>query len=125
MHEMSIAEALLEQVKRHLPPAAALRRVEVRVGPMRMIEPQAMQWAWQAVTRESPHAGAELQLQMLPWRLECPECQKRWDTADLFEACSCGCETAHPLGGDELELLALDIDEAPTPRPGPVGELTG
>lgn len=110
MHELSIAEALLEQVKRHLPPTAALRRVEVRIGPMRMIESQAMQWAWQAATAGTPWAGAKLSLQMLPWRLQCPTCERQWDAMDLLETCSCGCDACRPIGGDELQLLCVDYD---------------
>lgn len=117
MHELSIVQALLEQVQRHLPPGSVLRRLQLRAGPMRAIEPQALQWAWQAATRQSPYEGAKLDLELLPWQLTCSACGKQWNSADLFEPCSCGADACHPVGGNDLQLLSLDYDDAPADQP--------
>lgn len=110
MHELSIAEALLEQVCRHTPAGAKVRSVTVRVGPLRGIEPDAMRMGWNAVIPGTVCHSAELCLEMLPWQLSCPQCRRRWSSDELYVLCECGCAMPHPVGGNELDLMSLDVD---------------
>ena len=111
MHEMSIAEALLEQVNEHTPPGAAVEAVHVRIGPLRAVEPDALQLAWQMVTEQTACANATLRLDMLPWQLRCSDCRRQWDSDRPYGACVCGCALPDPAGSDELALLSLDVRE--------------
>lgn len=112
MHEMSIATALLDQVERHLPAGATLRHVHVRAGAMQAIEPDAMRWAWRALTDQTRHDGAELHLTIEPYRLHCPECDHEWNSNDLFDACPCGCPRPRSIGENGVTLLSLTVDES-------------
>lgn len=116
MHEFSIAEALLEQVTRHAPPNARVREVEIRIGPLRGIEPEALRMAWQAVTLDTPVEGAVLQLDMLPWSISCPRCGRSWTTFEPFVDCECGNQSPTPTGGDELDLVAMSVDQEEEPE---------
>lgn len=111
MHEMSIAQALLEVVRSHTPPGATVRAVRVLAGPMRAIEPLALRWAWQALTDGTPLGGAALELDQPPWTLHCDACGRRFESEDLFAACACGGATPRPVGGDELRVVSLTVDE--------------
>ena len=44
---------------------------------MRAVDPDALAWAWQAATADSPLHGSHLHLDMLPWQLHCPSCNRR------------------------------------------------
>jgi hydrogenase nickel incorporation protein HypA/HybF len=118
MHEFSLAQALVELVRQKTPPGAVVRAVAVRAGPMRGIDPQAMQWAWQVASEQGGLNGAALNLDELPWTLRCPDCGRQWESAELDAACACGSRLAGPVGGDELTLVSLEVDEAPKPGPG-------
>jgi len=111
MHEFSIAQALLGQVQAHTPAGAALRRVRVRAGAMAAIEPDAMQWAWRAATDGGPYDGAELILDIQPYRLHCDQCGREWDSEELFVTCTCGHARPRSVGDAGLTLLSLDIEE--------------
>jgi len=111
MHELSIARSLLGLVKENTPENARVRSVLVRVGPLQAIEPGAMQLAWQAVTDDSPLDGVQLSLTLVPWELHCRECDRRWTSEDWSDPCTCGSCRVDPIGGDELTLLSLDIEE--------------
>ncbi len=110
MHELSIAEALLEQVRRHTPPGGRVRRIKLRVGPLRGIEPEAMLVGWRAATAGTDCDSAELCMEMLPWTLCCPQCQRQWTSDELYVSCDCGCCVPHPVGGNELDLMSMDVD---------------
>jgi hydrogenase nickel incorporation protein HypA/HybF len=111
MHEYSLAEALLEQVIRHIPAGAKVERVVVEAGPLQGIEPHAMQTGWQLVTRDTAHADAVLEIVELPWPLHCPGCGKDWTSADFPAVCSCGCADSHPTGGSDLLLKSITIED--------------
>ncbi len=119
MHELSIARALIELVDQHAPADATVTRVAVRVGPMRGVVEDAMQWAWQAATDDTPYADSALDLEMLRWRLRCPDCGREFEADELFVECECGCGRPTPIGGDELALVSLDVEDMPDPRPEP------
>jgi hydrogenase nickel incorporation protein HypA/HybF len=122
MHELSIAMALVDLVRQHAPAGVLVHRVKVCAGPVRAIEPQAMQLAWQAATQQSDLDGAELQLINLPWELNCPECKRSWQSEDPLANCVCGCDQPRVSASNELTLLELDVDDLPgqTPARQPV-----
>ena len=70
-----------------------------------------MHWAWTAATQETDLDGAVLELEILPWRLFCPECQEVFTAQDMFQSCACGCEMTTPEGGDALTLMSLEVDQ--------------
>ncbi len=110
MHEFSIAEALAGQVRRHAPPGRRVRGVEIRVGALRGIEPEALQMGWQAVTAETALEGATLEIDSLPWTLDCRTCARSWTSDVPFVTCECGDSAPVPTGTDELDLVSLTVD---------------
>ncbi len=111
MHEMSIALALVEQVAKHVPPGRRLLRVEVYAGPMRGIDPEAMQWAWAGATRGGPLEASHLNLTSGPWTLRCRSCQRSWQSDTTDEICTCGEVNPTVTGGDELQLRSIEVDD--------------
>jgi hydrogenase nickel incorporation protein HypA/HybF len=109
MHELSIAHALIRLAESHRPASHRVKRVSVQVGPLRAIETQSMQWAWQAATEGSNYAGALLDLEMLDWILRCSDCGRTWPAATFDEACACGSMETTIDGGDELLLMSMDV----------------
>ena len=111
MHEFSIAEALVGQVLRHAPAGACVREVEIQVGVLRGLEPEAMTMSWEAVTQDTPIAGAVLHMDVRPWTITCGECGRTWESPVPFVECACGNVSPTPVGGDELNLVSITVDE--------------
>lgn len=111
MHELSLAAALLELAQKHVPPGAALKGVKVRAGPLRAVEPEAMELAWRAVTEEARLPGCRIDLELLPWELRCLDCDRTWSASTTLETCACGCDRPIPGGSDELRLLSIEVDD--------------
>lgn len=111
MHEVSLAESILNIARRQAPGDVVVRSVELRAGPLRGIEPNAMQWAWKAVTSGTTWDKVELLIDYLPWTLQCPDCSRLWQAEDELEPCRCGSDGAYPVGGDELTVVSIEVDE--------------
>lgn len=113
VHEFSIAEALMAQVQRHAPPEARVREVEIRAGVLRGLEPDALRMCWEAVTADTPLAGSIVHLDLGDWSLSCGSCGRSWHSPKPFVTCECGNPDPVPTGGDELNLMAITVDEEP------------
>ena len=114
VHEFSIAEALAAQVQRHAPVTGRVREVEICVGALRGLETDALRMCWEAVTHDTPIAGSILQVDQQPWSIACPVCGRTWTSVVPFVTCECGNPSPVPTAGDELNLVALTIDEEET-----------
>jgi hydrogenase nickel incorporation protein HypA/HybF len=112
VHEFSIAQALADQVGRHAPAAGRVRAVEIRVGALRGLEPESLRLCWEAVTIGTPIADSVLQVDVRPWSIHCPTCDRTWDSPVPFVDCTCGEKQTVPQGGHELDLVALTVEEA-------------
>jgi hydrogenase nickel incorporation protein HypA/HybF len=115
MHELSIAEALAGQVRRHASSGRVVT-VELRIGALRGIEPDALAMCWDAVTHGTPLQGSTLEVESLPWSISCGSCLRAWTSDVPFERCSCGRDDTIPVAGDELDLVAITVDDE---EPGP------
>ena len=115
MHEMSVALSLLEIAEE----AAAgqgctrLTRVRVEYGALAGIMPEALELCFEAATRETPHAGARLELVCLPLRLRCVFCGTVFGGEGQearFEPCpGCG-EVAGHVVEQGKELLLREVE---------------
>ena len=110
MHEFSIAEALAAQILRRAPAGRRVREVEIRVGALRGLEPEAMKMCWDAVTHDTALTGSILVMDMRPWSLACPACGRVWESPVPFAECSCGEASPRPTAGDELDLVSMTVD---------------
>ncbi len=111
MHEFSIASALIDLVAKHTPAGTKLRRVVIEAGPLQGIDPDAMSWAWQSITSGGALEGSTIEIQQLPWRLHCDACGSDYRGTEFTSRCACGADQSHPVGGDELRLRSLVVDE--------------
>jgi hydrogenase nickel incorporation protein HypA/HybF len=122
MHEFSIAEAIAGQVTRYARPGARVRGVEIVVGALRGLDPEAMQMSWQAVTLGTPLEGAALEIESKAWAISCGTCGREWTSRVPFVTCECGNDAPDPHGTDELDLVALTIEDDDNLEEGPSSE---
>src|SRR4051812_1769885 len=76
MHELSIAQSLVELVVEQLPAGEALRvsAVRIRVGVLSGVLAQALRSAWVAAVGGSPLSGSRLEIEGVPLLVWCPGC---------------------------------------------------
>jgi hydrogenase nickel incorporation protein HypA/HybF len=115
MHELSIAEELVRAIREELRsrPNARLKSALVRVGALRLIEPTTLERCFEAATWNSPLAGVVLHVEQTKASARCRKCGAEFAVEDRwFECPQCGDADSELLGGDELQLVSLDIETA-------------
>jgi hydrogenase nickel incorporation protein HypA/HybF len=112
MHELSIADAVVTIVTRH---AAGRRvtRVDLKVGHLRQVVPDALAFAFELVAQGTPAEGAELVMEEVPATVRCRDCGGK-SVLEAFPAhCAvCGSLDVDVTGGEELLVDSLELDEA-------------
>lgn len=112
MHELSIANALIDRVHQHTPPGARVHTVDVQAGPLQAIDPVAMQWAWRAATNGSSLENTTLNLTVTPYTLHCSHCAHQWQSDELFVPCpACHNTRTYPLHSNDITLLSLHVTD--------------
>lgn len=118
MHEMSIAQSLLElaEAEAKKNDCERLTRLIVNYGALSGIMPEALSLCFEALTKNTPHAGVKLELICLPVRLRCPFCSSVFEAEDqdsIWQPCpTCGESFGHIVEqGRELILARLEAQK--------------
>ncbi len=114
MHELSIASAVLDAVRaetlRH--PRAHIRRVGLRVGELSGVDGDALSFCFESLVHDTDLASLTLEIESCPRRQRCPKCGGTFVVLDYEVACpDCGALQTDCIGGDELELAYLEVEE--------------
>jgi hydrogenase nickel incorporation protein HypA/HybF len=113
MHELSLSGAIVNTVVKH----AEGRRVSVvslRVGALRQVVPDTLEFYFGFVARDTVCEGARLEQELIPARLRCAGCESEWAIeVPVFMCSRCGPTASVEIAsGDEFEVESIEVEEA-------------
>jgi hydrogenase nickel incorporation protein HypA/HybF len=114
MHELGIAQSLLEIVEHEAQPyaGARVRRIWLRIGKLSTVVPDALRFAFDAVTRGGMAEGAVLEIEEVPLAIRCHACNEVCIVEDPFMICpQCGAADVEMISGKELEIRSMEIED--------------
>ncbi len=112
MHELSIMQSALSMALQRAEEAGASRVhvIRLRIGALSGVVPDALQFAFEALTPGTLAEGAELAIDHVPARFWCGDCSHEFEAEDLFGECpKCRRLSAELRAGRELEVASLEI----------------
>ena len=111
MHELSIAEAIVNIALKHADGRRVIR-VELKVGHLRQVVPSALEFAFELLSSGTPLDGAELAIEDVPARGHCRDCGADTTmTRFPLQCAACGGMDLELESGEELLVDALELDE--------------
>ncbi len=113
MHELSIMESTLDAALDEARRAGASRvlGIRLRIGVLSGVVPEALQFAFEALTPGTAAEGAELVFDSVPARFWCVPCGAEFEAKTMFSDCpKCQTPSANLRAGRELELVSLEIE---------------
>jgi hydrogenase nickel incorporation protein HypA/HybF len=112
MHELSLSGAVLNTVVKH----AGGRRVSLvslRVGRLRQVVPDTLEFYFEFVARGTVCEGARLEQEIVEASLRCNPCERAWDIEiPAFRCPTCGGADVDVASGNEFEVESIEIEEA-------------
>ncbi len=112
MHEVGLMEnalaIALDYAQRDQ--AAQIHKIRLRVGTLSGVEPDALRFAFEVVTRNTIAAQAALEIESCPTRCYCSTCEASFEPINLgYECPQCHRWSNTVLQGRELELASLEV----------------
>lgn len=113
MHELSVCQALVDQVEQVAREQRARRIVSItlRVGPLSGVEPALLESAYPLASAGTAAASAALIIERPSVRVRCRDCGAQFETVISSLACTaCGGWRVDILSGDELLLASVELE---------------
>jgi hydrogenase nickel incorporation protein HypA/HybF len=114
MHELSLAQSILEIVETETKsrPHARAIAVGVRIGALAAVDADALRFGFEASIKDTEMEGLRLEIRITEAERQCLMCDHRYKMLTLESACpECGSQDAIPMGGDELDIEYLEVDD--------------
>ena len=114
MHELSVAQSIVEIIQQHIPESewARVAAVRLKIGAVAGVVPESLEFSFQAITAESLLSHARLEIESVPFRIHCNTCDTTAENEDGFALCSkCGSAYTKILSGSELNISEIEIAE--------------
>jgi hydrogenase nickel incorporation protein HypA/HybF len=114
MHEMGIANSVLEAVKAEMVryPGNYPCKIGVRIGEMAAIDQDAFRFCFEAMVHETELESLALEIETCPRRHRCQACGHEFVVHDYDSRCpQCTGLATTCISGDELELAYLEVEE--------------
>ena len=114
MHELSIAEHLIEEAENAARSvhACAVHRLRLRVGELSGVDAQALRFAFDIVVQGTLLENAVLEIEEAPVKVHCVACGEETtpQRARVGECMRCGSTRVRVTQGRDLEIAQMEID---------------
>jgi hydrogenase nickel incorporation protein HypA/HybF len=111
MHEASIMQGALAQAEEYARNhgCTAIHVILIKVGMLSGVVPEALEFAFEAMSPGTLAAGARLEIQRVPAVAICKSCQREFTLEDAVFPCpACGGWESDLRQGRELELTRIE-----------------
>ena len=113
MHELRIAESLVEQVEavRQANGGGKVVSVDVRIGTWRQIVPEVLTSYFGHLSQNTALEGARVDIDQVEATGHCSECDEVFALVDIFLVCPrCGSAVCTLATGGELDLVGVELE---------------
>jgi len=115
MHETGIATEIVRIVTESIPQdliGGKVARVYLKVGKLAAVVPQSLRFCFDIVAKETPVAGAILEIQEVAVTARCNDCDHIWEIGEpVFSCPSCRSSSIEVLSGRELDIDSIEMEE--------------
>jgi hydrogenase nickel incorporation protein HypA/HybF len=113
MHELSIAQSIVDSAREHaaLNGGRRVLRIGVRVGEVSGVAVEALEFCFGMTVKGTDLDGALLDLEAVPVRYRCGSCGHEFRPVEFLADCpACGSTGSSMVAGDELGMSFLELE---------------
>ncbi len=114
MHELSIAQSIYNHViqeveQKQLPP---VRKIVVRVGELSGVMPDALQFCFEAIIKETPLDKCQFIIEHVKLNGQCNNCRQKLNIENyVFNCPHCQSTDITVIQGEELDIAYIEVEE--------------
>jgi hydrogenase nickel incorporation protein HypA/HybF len=113
LHELGITQSIVEIALRTAAGqnAKIIHSVTLEVGSLAGVVPAALQFCYEACSKETLLEGSRLIIDEVPAQARCRNCATDYPLPDLLTCCpGCGSVASDLLCGEELRIKEMEVD---------------
>ncbi len=114
MHELSIAQNIIQIVGDHVPDGqkSEVRAVRVKIGKLSNILCDSLLFGFEALTRDTSLENARLEIDQIPLTIRCRECGEESVLEDYAFSCPrCESTAIQVVSGNELMVSEIELND--------------
>jgi hydrogenase nickel incorporation protein HypA/HybF len=109
VHELSLSGAIVNTAVKHAD-GRKVTAIDLRVGRLRQVIPDTLEFYFAFVARDTLCEGAELRQEVVDARLRCRPCAREWEIEiPAFRCPTCGGSEVEIASGNEFEVESIEI----------------
>jgi hydrogenase nickel incorporation protein HypA/HybF len=109
VHELAIAEGLVDGVTERLP-GRRIASVRVEIGTLSGVVPDALRFCFGMATEGTPLAGADLEISEPEAKCDCGDCGRSFEPEDSrILLCPCGSANVTVVSGQQLLITSVKV----------------
>jgi hydrogenase nickel incorporation protein HypA/HybF len=119
MHELSIAESILNRIhEESVRRGARIIAVGVRIGELSGVDPDALSFGFEVPSKDTPLEGVMLEIDFRKRKQRCNSCGGEFETDVMLTTCpACGNPETVCIAGDELDIAYIELEDAACASP--------
>jgi hydrogenase nickel incorporation protein HypA/HybF len=115
MHELSIAQSIVEIVEQYVPPENqhSVRNIRLRVGELAGVVPESLEFCYSAIVAESSLQHSKLVIDWFPYTVRCSFCEAiSRSTMGIVQCPNCESYQTVVMSGTELNVAEIELAES-------------
>jgi len=108
VHELAIAESVVDTVTRRLPDAR-ITSVHLEIGALSGVVAESIRFCFDLATEGTGLEGATLEITEPHAQCRCRACGTEFQPDSPIVLCPCGSADVAVLGGEELKILSVQV----------------
>jgi len=116
MHELAIAQAILDRAKAASEKNGGGRvlKIGLRIGEISGVEPDALSFGIEALSKDTSLEGLVLDVEQPRRRQRCAACATEFEPEGFTVRCpACQHEASECIAGNELDVTYIEIEDPP------------
>jgi len=110
MHELSLVQGIVEICEQHSGGRRVLE-VTLEIGALSGVVPEALEFCFEAATKDTLLNGAKLVIEIIPATGYCSSCGVASSMGTYFDPCPCcGAVVLELNSGDEMRVKDLEVE---------------
>ncbi len=114
MHELSIAQGIVDIVMQYVPEndAHRVKAVFLKVGDLAGVVPDSLEFNFTAITAETSLEKARLVIEHIPYTIRCSQCgTTSTQEIGIVMCATCGSMQTKTIGGTELQVTEIEVND--------------
>lgn len=113
MHELSIAQEIINIVKSSLPENyTKVKSIKLKVGKLSGVLIDSLQFCFESIITQTELDGATLDIEEVPIKIKCLECENEEIINEpIFQCSKCQSYNVRLITGKELSITEIEIED--------------